>query len=287
MIKNLKELLKLLSCKYQKIILDYPVTPKPRNFTQNQSEFNIWKIIGRNNVVYKEYLSEVLKFSDYFLSFKYSSDSDRMNIEPTWNNGYLPGLDIVTMYTLTRILKPKRIIEIGSGNSTRIFHRARLDGNLSTEIISIDPDPRVSVVNITNTIYKVRLEDIKDINFIIDSLEKDDFLFVDNSHQVFPNSDAMVVFMELLPNIKSGVLVHFHDIYLPFDYPQFMCDRFYNEQYFLASFIINNPSRYEVILPNYFISEMPELSEILQPLWENEYLKNVEKHGGSLWIRIH
>jgi len=127
---------------------------------------------------------------------------------------------------------------------------------------------------------------LNDLQFIINSLNEGDILFIDNSHRCFSNSDATVCFLELLPYLKKGVIVHVHDIYLPYDYPQFMCDRFYNEQYVLAAFVLANPSKYKTILPNYFISEDKELSEIISPMWNHSNLKNVERHGGSYWLMI-
>ena len=93
-------------------------------------------------------------------------------------------------------------------------------------------------------------------------------------------------FMEVLPKLPKGVIVHIHDIYLPYDYPQFMCDRFYSEQYVLAAFIMANPERYKPILPNYFISEDTELRIILEPIWQHSALQDVEKHGASFWLQI-
>ena len=101
-----------------------------------------------------------------------------------------------------------------------------------------------------------------------------------------PNSDAMVFFLEILPRLKKGVIVHIHDVYLPYDYPQFMCDRFYSEQYGLAMYLLANPKKYETILPNYFIFEDKELSDIIAPIWNHKHLEGVEKHGGSYWLRI-
>lgn len=120
----------------------------------------------------------------------------------------------------------------------------------------------------------------------MDELGENDILFIDNSHRVFPNSDAMIFFLEILPKLKKGVIVHIHDIYLPYDYPQFMCDRFYNEQYMLAAFILANPTKYQVILPNFFISQDPELSTCIAPIWNHKNLENVERHGGSIWLKI-
>ncbi len=285
--KKIKILFKLFSRKYQKIILDYKVAPKPRDFDRLNNKYSINAVIKKNTESYRSTLEQILSFKDVFLNFKYSSDKDVRKNEPTWNNGYLPGLDIVSIYSLTRTIKPKKIIEIGSGNSTRVFRKAISDGELSTELISIDPCPRVDILELSDAIHRSKLEDLEDVSFIIDRLDENDFLFVDNSHIVFPNSDAMVVFMEILPLLKKGVYVHFHDIYLPYDYPQFMCDRFYNEQYFLNAFLINNPDRYEVILPNFYISQNQELSNLMKPLWSEKYLQNVEQHGGSFWIKVH
>lgn len=203
---------------------------------------------------------------------------------PTWNNRYLPGLDIIGIYTMLARFKPKRYIEIGSGNSTRIAHKAFIEQDLSTEFISIDPKPLLEIDQLPNRILRQPFENI-DFD-IVNELNANDVLFVDNSHRVLPNSDSMVFFMEIFPRLKRGVIVHLHDVYLPYDYPQFMCNRYYSEQYALACYLLANPDRYEVLLPNYFISEDKELAEIIAPIWEHENLKNVERHGGSFWIRI-
>ena len=133
---------------------------------------------------------------------------------------------------------------------------------------------------------RLPIEDVSDLSAIVSSLEENDILFIDNSHRVFPNSDAMVCFLEILPMLKKRVIVHFHDIYLPYDYPQFMCDRFYSEQYMLAAFLLANSDRYQPMMPNFFVSEDKELSETIAPIWEHENLRTVERHGGSFWLRI-
>lgn len=144
--------------------------------------------------------------------------------------------------------------------------------------------PRAEIDHLANRVIRKPFEDA-DLN-IVDELNENDILFVDNSHRILPNSDAMVFFLEVLPRLKKGVVVHLHYIYLPYDYPQFMCDRFYSEQYGLAIYLLANPKRYETILPNYFIYEDKELSELISPIWQHNNLQNVEKHGGSYWLRI-
>lgn len=96
----------------------------------------------------------------------------------------------------------------------------------------------------------------------------------------------MVFFLEVFPRLQKGVIVHIHDVYLPYDYPDFMCERFYSEQYGLAMYLLANPERYRPILPNYFIHQDPKLNQIMDPLWDHPNLKGVERHGGSFWLEI-
>jgi hypothetical protein len=193
-------------------------------------------------------------------------------------------LDIVAIYTILKEYKPKKYIEIGSGNSTRVAYKAKKENNLSTEIISIDPMPRAEIDSLADKVFRTPFEEIG--YNILDELNENDVLFVDNSHRILPNSDSMVFYLEILPRLKKGVIVHIHDIYLPYDYPQFMCDRFYSEQYGLAMYLLANPGKYETILPNYFIFEDKELSNFISPIWKHRNLEGVEQHGGSYWLKI-
>ena len=279
----IKQIYRFLSPRFQNLFLDYKVNFKPRYGHGKPPHPELYRIIDENRSVYKDLLCKALTFKENIWSIK-PTDLEKDPIKPTWNNGFLPGLDIVGIYTLLAEFKPKKYIEIGSGNSTKVAYQAKMDQGLATEIISIDPHPRAEIDNLANKIIREPFEDI-DIN-ILGALNEGDILFVDNSHRILPNSDSMVFFLEVLPRLKKGVIVHVHDIYLPYDYPQFMCDRFYSEQYGLAIYLLSNPKKYETILPNYFISEDQELSTLISPIWNHENLKQVEKHGGSFWLRI-
>jgi len=180
--------------------------------------------------------------------------------------------------------KPNNYFEIGSGNSTKVVFKAKTDYKLETKIISIDPMPRAEIDNLADIIIREPAENI-DLK-ILDDLNENDILFIDNSHRILPNSDSMVFYLEILPKLKKGVVVHIHDIYLPYDYPQFMCDRFYSEQYGLAMYLLANPKKFKTLLPNYFISKDKELSEFIAPIWNHANLKGVERHGGSFWFII-
>lgn len=279
----IKEIYRFLNPRFQSLFLEYKINFKPRYGYGNPPHSELYSIINANRENYREFLSKALQLKENLWRIK-DSKSESDSVKPTWNNGFLPGLDIIGLYTLMTEYKPHKYIEIGSGNSTKVAFKAKLEQNLNTEIISIDPMPRAEIDNLANKIIRKSLEDI-DLN-ILDELQENDILFVDNSHRILPNSDSMVFYMEILPRLKKGVIVHIHDIYLPYDYPQFMCDRFYSEQYGLAFYLLANPEKYVTILPNYFIYEDKELSEFISPIWNHPNLTNTERHGGSYWLVI-
>ena len=237
------------------------------------------------NVSYADLLNEILSNKEFFFSLNILKNEPDEN-RPAWNNGYLPGLDIMALYTIIGHFKPEHYIEIGSGNSTKVARKSIVDNHLSTQILSVDPFPRANIDHLATEIIRKPLENMKDIGMIIETLNANDILFIDNSHRCLPNSDATVCFLEILPLLKPGVIVEFHDIYLPWDYPQFMCDRFYSEQYMLAAFLLANPQKYKPLLPAWHISQTPELTGMLSEIWDHPNLKTVEKHGGSFWIQI-
>lgn len=285
MIEKIKSLYRYLSPKYQSIHLEYKVSPKPRYGHGHPAHAHLLAEIEKNRQSYEMLLEN---FLDHIHTIHAIQDyKTEISADfPTWNNGYLPGLDIITLYGIIAKYKPTNYIEIGSGNSTKVARKAINENQLKTQITSIDPFPRANINHLADNVIRKPFEDLNDYRFIVDELQDGDIIFIDNSHRVFSNSDVMVCFLEILPMLKKGVLVQIHDVYLPYDYPQFMCDRFYNEQYLLAAFILANPARYKTILPNYFISQDKDLAKIISPIWEHPNLINLEKHGGSFWLQI-
>jgi hypothetical protein len=263
--------------------MEYPVQFSPRYGHGKPPHGQLYTIIQANRQTYSDLLQEALNYTSVFHGIK-KQLAETDTLQPAYNNDFLPGLDIVGIYTILAKYKPERYVEVGSGNSTKVAHKAIKEQGLQTKIISIDPHPRAEIDTISDEVIRKPFENV-DVDFLL-SLKENDILFIDNSHRVLPNSDAMVFFMEILPRLQPGVIVHIHDIYLPYDYPPFMCDRFYSEQYTLAAFILANPTRYATLLPNYFISEDKELRKILAPIWNHPNLKDVEQHGGSYWITL-
>lgn len=281
----IKALYRFVSGKFQNVFLDYKVDFKPRFGHGNGGAHpQLLDIVEAQRSTYEKHLKSFLQYQDVYFDIS-NADQESDEHEPGWNNNFLPGLDIVAMYGLLRDLNPKQYVEIGSGNSTKVARKAIREGGLDTQITSIDPYPRAQIDALADKVVRQPIENLKDYSDVL-NLEAGDILFIDNSHRCLPNSDVTVCFLELLPQLKKGVIVHVHDIYIPYDYPQFMCDRAYSEQYVLAAFLLANPGKYQPMLPNYFISEDAKLSKILSPIWEHKNLKGVEKHGGSFWFEV-
>lgn len=275
---KLKSFLKLLHPKFQKLILDYPVDLKPR-YTSEKPHPKLQTLIASNRDNYSRRLNSI---NNNAAVFQELSPDKKNEIDPFWANGFLPGLDICGIHQMLTEFKPKRYIEVGSGNSTKVAAWTIRKENLNTKIISIDPAPRAEIDELADFIIRKPFEDIS----TIPQIEAGDILFIDNSHRILPNSDAMVFFMETFPNLPTGVILQIHDIYLPYDYPQFMCDRFYTEQYGLAMYLLANPNKFEILLPNYFLSQNKQLSALTNSVWDHPNTKGAEKHGGSFWLKI-
>jgi hypothetical protein len=213
-------------------------------------------------------------------------DIDKINggWEPNWRNPYFSPLDSLSLYSIISIYKPNLYIEIGSGNSTKFAKKAILDNKLTTKIVSIDPEPRAEVDEISDEIIRHRLEDIDLI--IFNKLRENDIVFMDSSHLCLMNSDVTVFFLDILPMLNKNVLVHLHDIFLPFDYPPGWEGRYYSEQYILAAYLLANTNNFDVLLPNFFISQDQSLNSILDPIWTGLQLENISVDGGSFWIQM-
>jgi predicted O-methyltransferase YrrM len=149
-------------------------------------------------------------------------ESCRAMFEQSW----FPSLDAAVAYALVRERKPRHIIEVGSGHSTRLLSKAL--GGVG-EILAIDPAPRADIADLPGVRVKSStLQAAPDKVF--DDLVQGDVLFIDSSHILMPGSDVDLLLNRVLPRLPSGTLVHIHDIFLPFDYPAIWGWRAYNEQ---------------------------------------------------------
>jgi len=248
----------------QLVFIDYPVTPSARYGYGKPPHSRLYDLIAKDRASYKATLEKFREFKDSLLKIPAQSTSP---VEPCWVNGWLSPFDLASLYCLVALNHPQHYLEVGSGVSTCVARRALRDHELRTRIVSIDPQPRREIDSLCEEIIRQPLEST-DLT-IFDQLVPGDILFIDSSHRVFTNSDVTVVFLEVLPRLQPGVLVHLHDIFLPYDYPPQWRDRYYSEQYLLAAMLLGQTSRFHIALPNAFIGHDPELSAVLAPLWHD------------------
>ncbi len=155
--------------------------------------------------------------------------------EPRWNQDWFPRLDAAAAYVFVREAKPARIVETGSGHSTRFLIRAVRDGELATQVMSIDPAPRADIGESGAILLRRTVQDAGFAPFSV--LADGDILFIDSSHILMPGTDVDILFNHVLPTLPRGVMVHIHDVFLPDDYPPEWEWRGYNEQLGVAALI--------------------------------------------------
>jgi hypothetical protein len=210
--------------------------------------------------------------------------------QPHWGNGMFDGLDAVALYGLLTLKRPRCYLEIGSGHSTLFARQAIGDGSLPTRIVSVDPTPRAEVDAICDEVIRERAEDLNGAYF--DRLAPGDILFVDGSHRALMNSDCVATILEIFPRLRPGVIVHVHDIFLPYDYPQYWGDIRYSEQYLLAAYLLGG-DLIDVLLPNAFVSVDPQMRPLIEALWTNPetakvggFLGTTPYLGSSFWCEV-
>ncbi|VAX10882.1 conserved hypothetical protein [hydrothermal vent metagenome] len=165
-----------------------------------------------------------------------------------FNNIAFESGDAEYWYQIIRLVKPKRIFEIGSGNSTLMAIKAihkNIDENPSYKCkhVCIEPYAAPWLEKIGITVVRNKVEDIE-LSFFSE-LEEDDILFIDSSHIIRPEGDVVFECLQLLPSLNKGVVVHIHDIFSPSNYPdQWLKNdiKFWNEQYLLEAFLSHNDS---------------------------------------------
>ena len=202
---------------------------------------------------------------------------------PAWKGVPYSPFDAVALYSMIHQAKPKTYLEIGSGITTCFARRAISDAKLSTKIVSIDPQPRASIDSICDEVLREGLETC-DVS-MFQSLEAGDILFFDGSHRSFMNSDVTVFMIDILPYLKPGVIIHIHDITLPWDYPESFRDWHWNEQYLLAVYLMASRQRVEPLLPTAFICRHPLMAlAVKEPLLDFGPDNELWTGGGAMWF---
>ncbi len=197
------------------------------------------------------------------------------------SNGLFDGADALVAYCMVRHFQPDLIIEVGSGFSSLVSGEAAAKNN-SSALICIEPFPQEFLKQGfpgLHSLIEKRVEDV-DLNFF-SQLGSGDILFIDSSHTVKIGGDVNYLFLEVLPRLKPGVIVHVHDIFFPFDYRRdWVMDefRFWTEQYLLQAFLTFN-SEFEVLMSNSYLGRY--YKEDLKATFPSL----ASWGGGSFWMR--
>jgi predicted O-methyltransferase YrrM len=208
------------------------------------------------------------------------TDKHRYYFKNTWyteTDGYM-------LYALMRLNKPKQIIEVGSGFSSALMLDTNdLYFNNEIKLTFIDPNPEDRLNDLMNdkdkenaVVCKSFIQDI-DLN-IFKNLDSGDIVFIDSTHVSKTGSDVNFILFEILPILKQGVLIHFHDIFFPFEYPKewVFGGRNWNEIYILKSFLMYNES-FKIILFNDYLHKKHESHFNNMPILKEDF-------GGSIWL---
>ncbi len=193
----------------------------------------------------KEQLSLLNSF-DFSKEFKDFSNDYIDELTFHFNNNSFCSGDAEYWYNIIRHKKPKRIIEIGSGHSTKIARNAILknqeqDANYACNHICIEPYEMPWLEKLGIEIIRDKVENLE-VSFFKD-LKENDILFIDSSHIIKPQGDVLFEFLEILPSLNKGVIVHIHDIFSPRNYlKEWVFDEYklWNEQYLLEAFLSSN-----------------------------------------------
>lgn len=228
-------------------------------------------------------LSE-LGFSDELLALHLDSPPTSETEFFIKNGGFGSG-DADFLYSMIRHLKPARVFEVGSGNSTKIAQLALKRNTTETgrvaEHICIEPYEMPWLEQLGVRVIRERVEDVG--LELFSQLEPNDLLFIDSSHMIRPQGDVLFEYLELLPSLSSGVFVHVHDIFTPRDYPEQWVRtevRMWNEQYLLEA-LISDSDRYEIVAALNYLrhTEYEQLASVCPYLTK-------EREPGSFYVRI-
>lgn len=204
-------------------------------------------------------------------------------------NGVYMAVDAHAYYALVRAFKPARIIEIGSGMSTQLAVDALAEngntGDAGT-ITAIDPHPSDFLRSVTSVnLQETKLQDV-DLS-LFSELDTNDILFIDSTHVLREGNDVQLEYLEILPRLSDGVLVHIHDISLPKRYPKVYFDTgmYWNEQYLAQAFLAFN-RRFKIIWAgNYMMLNFPE--QMMSAFPEIADMRKVfpSSEPSALWMR--
>jgi hypothetical protein len=252
----------------------------------DKRENEIWKTLINEitgiNLNEQEQMKLLDAFKSYYAQLPFDSQP-REGQRYHYENSMYSYSDGIMLFCMMRHFKPQRIIEVGSGFSSALMldtnNRFFSDGIQCT---FIEPFPqRLNSLLKPNEKISLLQKPVQDIDLtLFDELGENDFLFIDSTHVSKTGSDVNFIFFEILPRLKKGVKIHFHDIFYPFEYPKdwvMQEGRNWNEDYLLKAFLLFN-SEFRIIMFNTYLEHFHEK-------WFSENMPLCLKNrGGSIWI---
>lgn len=225
------------------------------------------------------FLEEIAQYADEF-----SPPLEKDETNPScfyWKNPSFSFMDAMSYYCILRHVNPTRVLEIGSGNSSLVADMA-LRENGTGDLVLVEPYPMDILRNIekVSEIHECFVQDFE-ISELVSLVESADVLFIDSTHTVKIGSDCLYIYLKLLPEIKKKMIVHSHDIALPYAQPPAKTDKhiYWTEQYLLYAYLLDNPKA-QVLTGSYFIQR--KLPEISKKMMRGKYADG----GGSFWYQL-
>jgi hypothetical protein len=264
----------------------YSAVPNPDEIESRKDKiFNTNKSLNGIKLKEKEQLELLEKFENNLGKFIYNQNRPNTQFRYYTPNNMFGLGDALSLFIMMENLRPKRIIEIGSGFSSSVMldlNEYLYENNIKLDFIEPFPDRLHKLIKEKDKQNcKIHVEFVQNIPVgFFEALQPNDILFIDSSHVSKVGSDVNYIFFEIIPLLKKGVVVHIHDIMYPFEYPKQFIDYgiYWNEAYFLRSFLSYN-NTFDILLWNDFLSkEKNKEINLINPLYSNI-------GGGSIWIK--
>jgi hypothetical protein len=223
------------------------------------------------------------EFEPYYAEMKFESGPNPRSRYYSPNPAF-PFQDGFILHAMIRHFKPKRFIEVGCGFSSCMVLDTCEALKWKTQVTFIEPYPELLLKLVRpedHQHFEMKPAFIQDVPVdFFAGLEAGDMLFIDTSHVSKIGSDVNHIFFQILPVLKPGVFVHFHDIWYPFEYPRDWLDRgmFWNEAYLLRAFLMFNPS-FEIVMFN------SHLAACQKEYLSQKFPRFQQGLGPSLWLR--
>ncbi len=222
----------------------------------------------------------VASFEKYYPEMPF--DKNLPGLRYAFQNDFYSYTDGITLYSMIRHFKPRRIVEVGSGHSSALMLDTKEHFRLDTELVFIEPFPDRLNSLLRNTDRhecRVVVSPVQDVDpSFFSDLEKNDILFIDSSHVVKTGSDLHYLLFEVIPALQKGVLIHFHDVFYPFEYPKrwVLEGRNWNEDYFLRAFLMYNNAFKILFFAHYLHAHHGNIFSNMPLCYKNG--------GGNIWL---